>query len=310
MNAYDHLLYWISSRGRATHQRASETCEWLRDQYGLDERLSHLTEADRAKRVRHRLLGSLNQLGHGERSLKGWEVAPPLLLIVKETPARREAILSGARQPSWKEEMLGQSGLRFLCEEQGAGPEVWRVQETEYGVIDSVASRLGLGVGNDRSLDFLRSAPTFRDAIRAGEETRFSPELSRYSCAQVKGKVRSKWVDARADAPGLYRNRTNSYGPWFFQDETNLYSVPRGDVRFIARWVSASAQVKIRIRFDRGRLWVPHIGVPLPTLLTRSLTMSSGLLPTFEEFGWCYKKLTASHAAELSRILGIELEAK
>ena len=285
MNAFDHLLYWLSSRGRATHQRANETCEWLRDQYGLDERLSHLTESDRAKRVRHRLLGSLNQLGHGERSLRGWEVAPPLLLIVRETPARREAILSGARQPSWKEEMLGQPGLRFLCEDQGAGPEVWRVQETEGGVIDLIASRLGLDVGHDRSLDFLRSAPSFHDAIRAGEETRFSPELSRYSCAQVKGKVTSKWVDARADAP-------------------------RGDARFIARWVAASAQVKIRLRFDRGHLWVPHIGVPLPTLLTRSLTMTSGLLPTFEEFSWCYKKLTASHAAEVSRIIGIGLEAK
>lgn len=309
MTAYDELLTWLSSRGRASNGAVRTACEWLSEQYGLAEGLSDRYDAVAlSRKVRFSLLESLNRLGHVEASKAGWEVLPPTLLIRTRKNGRRSGLFYGARKPGWKDILQRFSGLEFHCASPARGPEIWTVRESSDNRLERVATELELTVERARSLDFLRGVPSFREVLNAGSETRVPAELEAFRVIRKGKGWTHAWSTSEDRRFGLYRNRLQSYAAWYFVDNERVVSVPPGELRFIARWRVAARQQSLTIRYADKKLWLPTFGIPLPVLLDRALCMNVGHGPLYQDFGWRYNGLTEAHARELSRILDIKLK--
>lgn len=309
MTAFDDLLTWISSRGKAGNGSVRKTCDWLSAQYGLADRFEgRLDPADAGRKVRWQLLESLNRLGHIEARTGGWEVVPPTLLIRRAKTGLRTGLFYGARNPAWKDFLAGFAGLEFRSRSQLRGPEIWEVRECSEGQLERMAGGLEIALEPLRSLDFLRSVPSFREVLRVGSETKPSPELETFSVFKKGRGWSNGWSRAKDRRAGLFRNRLQNYAAWYFIESDEVYSVPPGERRFIARWCVAALQQPLTMRFADRRLWLPSFGIPLPVLLDRALCANVGHGPQYQDFGWQYSGLSTAHAQELSRILDIKLE--
>lgn len=309
MTAFDDLLTWFSSRGKASNGSVRNACDWLNDQYGLAVKYSgRMDEAAASRKVRWQLLESLNRLGHIESREGGWEVVPPTLLIRKSRTGGRTGIFYGARKPDWKNAVNRHAGLEFRSRRPLWGPEIWEVRESSDGRLEHLARSLELEVAPLRSLDFLRSVPRFREVLLAGSETRLSPELESFSVFRKGRGLSNAWGTARERHDGLYRNRLQNHAAWYFVENGHTYVVAPGERRFIARWRVAAMHQPLTMRLDDRRLWLPSFGIPLPVLLDRALCANVGRGPQYQDFGWQYSGLDTAHAVELSRILDIKLE--
>jgi hypothetical protein len=300
LEAYNHLLYWMSGVGKGTWQGFREACKSLG--------LSDMTEPRHIFR-RLRLLGHAEYLNAGTH----WITCPSCMVRVSDHGARY--FLSGAQVPDFVAKF--QEFAHVEVETKG-----------NYGGPESVFVTFSSDVEAQNLSIILRKVyPYFRYAgVASAKLADILPDLNdwylevlssvsvvseRYSLDKWDGKGFGIPV-AHPTETGMYRlislenQESDLHYYFYFDPDRNCWL--EGDwygLRFLANHHLGS-RAEFNYESNLRQLYVPNIH-HLPDLYERALVLASGRLPVSARSGLVYENIDNSLAETISSKLYAEL---
>jgi hypothetical protein len=283
----DHLLLWLSAKGRGSWSQFRSAVEGLnvQPQGGIsantdnEERWS-TGGADLPLYLQIRF--AMERLGHVEfftqEAEKGWRVVPPVVVFLADSPER--GLLCGARSPDLLTDVRRWDDVEVSVSEVDGGPQRILLRGPSQEVVAARARALGFHLQKAAPIAILSSVPGVCDSS-AWDRTSM-PDTPGWSVHRFSAS-RLQWLEvSQADAAkarnGLFRFAMKHQGFYYLRWQGASYQVPVQ----MGKYAAMRGRRGI-LAYDSARraLTVPAICRP-PLLIERALVLCSGFLPRFD----------------------------
>ncbi len=307
MRAYDKLIDWLSEQGSVSQSQLDRACDRLW-QLTIPDDADPLLLAEECRTWRKSVIWSLLRLGHLERSPdRTYHVPPPTVLGIA---AREGGFVLGTRS-EYSRQRLRQQGLVVERIKTLSGPSVWWI-EAPLDRLQQTAHRLDWWFCEERGADLLASLPPLTAVVATLPEAEPIPiePGNHWEVMQVE-RERAVWraVPTATSAPGFYRLGRDRRRTIWITDEGRRFGPRDLFERKAVQWTIAPT-VPWHYDAEKHRLEIPDVGLFLPLLVERALTMPCGCLPkTVEQAGRRYSQylyIDPRRAVEAARILNQE----
>jgi len=235
-----------------------------------------------------RMLEDLSLLAHVEIQQDGsWQVAPPAFAVIgDESDGGKTAILCGARTQGVLERLTKAcelNGGELRRHQQTDRPQCIIVAAPSASALSAIANVSGIPRQRDAGFTLLACLPPIRD-------------WPRISCPMVAGKVAEvkrfskvdlHWLpssleEASQAVRGLFRIKRD--WNWITLIKSGKDTQSQIDV-YAGRLAAAAGARKIRLNMSSRTLCIPVTLKP-PTVISRALTLCSGMLPVVDRENW------------------------
>lgn len=259
-----------------------------------------------------RVLDNYSSLGHAEMSLarKKWRIAPPVLAELPASTRTREAVLCGARTPCLLKRLTtacSQEGGTLTVSEAATHPARVRIAATSRASLGAVGHAAGIPLQYNAAVALLTCTPAIR-------------EWPRKPCPMVEGNVKTVKRFSRSKAGWvpvtLAEATTSSWGfykihrdwDWVYLIKTGKSECARIDAR--AGRLLVCAKLPVVSWDDTNRTLCLPARLRPPHLITRALTLCSGLLPEFDidHMRICFKNVPPAVLHLLLQITRLKLQ--
>jgi hypothetical protein len=231
-----------------------------------------------------RTVDDLSILGHLElRTDASWKIAPPVLAgLPKVSDGPPSAVLCGARTPAIVASLTSactSTGAQVITQAAKARPSVISVVAASYSELACVASAAGIYLQRDAAFTLLACTPTIRNWPRTpcpmvvGQVDM----VRRFSRSSI-GWITSTLAEATNARSGFFRVKRD--WDWVSILKTDVAECAYIDDR--AGRLATAAKLKVANWTTGSRtLDLPGQLFP-PTLISRALTLCTGILPQYE----------------------------
>lgn len=303
---FNHLLYWLTATGHGPWGTFVDACERL---------LPDESRPPRQLFRRFRMLGHVEYVQQGEK----WAVAPSCLVQVDNVPSSSEAEYYLAGQRNIEIEQLVNERAKqsmHLSHSDPSAPVCLRFtfpsQERAVEILRDLKALTMAGNASVRLAEALPSITNWKHSLRSIKKTALPTGLYYFEKWENDSFVEQSFVSET----GLYhlKRRDVSSGPeltLFYDEETSCW--------LRADWYGLRYLAQKYEEQDHTVYYYPTasmLAIPMlsrwPDIYERSLTLASGLLPSYKE-GWLYfsnvsERLCDLLASKLSAIIANQEE--
>lgn len=299
-DAYNKLLYWLSTYGRGTWQQFRTACKSL--------------DLDPNGEFARRIMRRFRSLGHVELTKNGqnWFIAPPALVNAELNESGYHTFLAGQRSPILIEELQSVASVSIEPQPYGDAPDVVRAvfaarDDAEHFVNSFSQKYHRLYLAGSAGYEIASSLPDLKDwqaqlvelPIVKGNyqyEQLLDGDFQAVHLPKSTGLYRLTHVSSHFDHPQLTLFYDADQGTWHKGDWYGLrYLMLRrtGDI------------CEFHYDHNLNRLSIP-LESRLPDMYERSLILASGRLPIFRNEQVIFGDVPET----LAHILANKLEAE
>ncbi len=303
MNRWDSLLAWLSHNRVTSWSNIKIASQKLSQLDGLEKEMSPLAHA-------MYWAGPLIQLGQVEfdpRSKTVATISPGLL----QTTSGNRAILYGYWDRRLRR-ILRSTDVTLLVHRPQSGPTSWSIRGNP-AAFEKIAARAGIWLAEDMSSVLLTRLPSSSSLLDELNREQAGTDGIWDQLFEVNNSLRWRVSRSPLSSPGLFRRRGGRPIKVLVKSDLLAYRLDTKEQLLAAKWEQLPKRDWI---YDTkfNRLLMPVGSPPLPTLVSRGLTLTSARLPSvIRYFGssWrCYGGITLAHAEQAARVMGQEFLAR
>ena len=291
----NHLLTWMSARGRGSWSQFRAAVEELHVEPGESEEDGENTDDSTAGDlpVYQAVRLSLQRLAHVEfyssSAEADWRVVPPALAVHNEG-GWWVGILCGARPPDLRDR-IGQDEVAWESQAAPGMPDRVCLVANDLAVLQTAASAAGLRIQVQAPVSLLVAIPPVDDPrSRVPAEApvapgwtveKFIPSTLRWTTRVQRNERELEFRDVHGCRTGLFRFRMQYQRFHYLRWRGKTYSVHVQVGKYAVVWYR---HVRGLLQYDPSRsvLSVPVSCRP-PLLIERALILCTGLLPGLDK---------------------------
>ena len=303
MNRWDSLLGWLSHHGDTSWTNIKIASQKLSQLEGFEKEMSPLAHA-------MYWAGPLIQLGQAEfdpRSKTLSTISPGLL----RTSSGERAILYGYWDRQLKK-ILRTANVILFVHRPKRGPTGWSIRGS-HAAFEELSARAGIWLGEDMSLSLLKRLPAISSLLDNLNREHAGTDGIWEQLFEIDASLRWRVSRSPLSSPGLFRRRNGRPIQVLVKSDLLAYRLDTMEQKLAAKWDQLTKRDWIYDATCR-RLLVPFGSPPLPTLVSRALTLTSARLPIeircFGSVWWSYSGVTIMHAEQATRIMEQEFSTR
>lgn len=290
----NHLLTWMSARGRGSWSQFRAAVEELHLEAGGEE-VGEITDDATATDlpVYQAVRLNLQRLAHVEfyssNAEADWRVVPPAIAVHNEGD-RWVGILCGARPPDLRER-IGHSAVTWESQAGLGMPDCVRLVASDLAGLEAVAKAGGLHIQLEAPASILAAIPPVDDprsrvsadapSVPGWMIERFMPSTLLWTAQDHQNQRTLEFRDVSECRTGLFRFRMKHQRFHYLRWQGGTYRV---HVQVGKYAVLRHRRVRNLLQYDpsRSMLSVPVSCRP-PLLIERALILCTGLLPDLDK---------------------------